>query len=221
MAYCSNCGHQLVDDAKFCSECGTPVNNVVRSERKVVFEGDVHKCPNCGEILNSFTVECPACGYELRNTGSSIGVQEFILKLEKIEASRGTRKRKFFGGNSAERTNIRKRRVSLIRSFSIPNTKEDILEFMILAASNVNTKAELSEAEAEESDAWKAKLEQAYQKAEYQFGDDEEFLQFQKIYTQKMKEIKRKRIQFGVIIIACVASPWLVAIVIMIISLLF
>lgn len=90
MAYCSNCGHQLVDDAKFCSECGTPVNNVVRSERKVVFEGDVHKCPNCGEILNSFTVECPACGYELRNTGSSIGVQEFILKLEKIEASRGT-----------------------------------------------------------------------------------------------------------------------------------
>ena len=208
MAYCSNCGHQLVDDANFCSECGTPVNNVVRSERKVVFEGDVHKCPNCGEILNSFTVECPACGYELRNTGSSIGVQEFILKLEKIEASRGTRKRKFFGGNSAERTNIRKRRVSLIRSFSIPNTKEDILEFMILAASNVNTKAELSEAEAEESDAWKA-------------GDDEEFLQFQKIYTQKMKEIKRKRIQFALIIIACVASPWLVAIVIMIISLLF
>ena len=38
---------------------------------------------------------------------------------------------------------------------------------MILAASNINTKAEPTEDEAEESDAWKAKFEQAYQKAEY------------------------------------------------------
>lgn len=211
MAYCSNCGHQLVDDAKFCAKCGKPVNNVVRSERKVVFEGDVHKCPNCGEILNSFTVECPACGYELRNVRVSSGVEEFSLKLEKIEASRGAKKR-LFSKASVENANIKKQRISFIRNFAIPNTKEDILEFMILAASNINTKAEPTEDEAEESDAWKAKFEQAYQKAEYQFGDDVEFYRFQKIYTQKMQEIQKAHKKSVLITVACFAGVLLFAI---------
>ena len=25
MAFCSNCGHKLIDNAKFCANCGTPV----------------------------------------------------------------------------------------------------------------------------------------------------------------------------------------------------
>lgn len=202
MAYCSNCGHQLVDDAKFCAKCGKPVNNVVRSERKVVFEGDVHKCPNCGEILNSFTVECPACGYELRNVRVSSGVQEFSLKLEKIEESRGAKKR-LFSRAAVEDANINKQRISLIRNFSIPNTKEDILEFMILAASNISIKSGLPEPKLEESDAWKAKFEQAYQKAEYQFRDDEGFYRFQKIYTQKMQEIQTARKKNTLINVLC------------------
>lgn len=211
MAYCSNCGHQLLDDAKFCAKCGTPVNNVVRSERKVVFEGDVHKCPNCGEILNSFTVECPACGYELRNARVSSGVQEFSLKLEKIEESRGAKKR-LFSRAAVEDANINKQRISLIRNFSIPNTKEDILEFMILAASNISIKSDLPEPKLEESDAWKAKFEQAYQKAEYQFGDDVEFYRFQKIYTQKMQEIQKAHKKSVLITVACFAGVLLFAI---------
>ena len=202
---------RIVAFMRYCPKCGTPVNNVVRSERKVVFEGDVHKCPNCGEILNSFTVECPACGYELRNVRVSSGVEEFSLKLEKIEASRGAKKR-LFSKASVENANIKKQRISFIRNFAIPNTKEDILEFMILAASNINTKAEPTEDEAEESDAWKAKFEQAYQKAEYQFGDDVEFYRFQKIYTQKMQEIQKVHKKSVLITVACFAGVLLFAI---------
>ena len=28
MAFCTNCGAKLADDAKFCTECGTPVGRV-------------------------------------------------------------------------------------------------------------------------------------------------------------------------------------------------
>lgn len=56
MSFCNNCGKELVPGAKFCFECGTPViynqynDNSPNTKRKVVFEGEIHKCPNCGEI---------------------------------------------------------------------------------------------------------------------------------------------------------------------------
>jgi len=27
---------------------------------------EIYKCPSCGEILKSYTANCPACGFELR-----------------------------------------------------------------------------------------------------------------------------------------------------------
>ena len=68
MAYCKNCGIQLVDGAKFCQKCGCSVEDerIGYTQRKQEFEGKLYKCPNCGEILKSFELNCPACGYELR-----------------------------------------------------------------------------------------------------------------------------------------------------------
>lgn len=61
----------------------------------------------------------------------------------------------------------------LIRNFYIPNTKEDICEFFILAVSNIK-------AEDDCADAWLAKLEQAYQKARLAFGNDSSFSEISK-----------------------------------------
>ena len=87
MAFCSNCGVQLQEEAKFCSECGTPVTggNSKTAERKTVYEGEVHKCPKCGEILNSFVPVCASCGYELRGKQENGSVKEFAEKIEAIE----------------------------------------------------------------------------------------------------------------------------------------
>ncbi|SJZ58105.1 Double zinc ribbon [Treponema berlinense] len=49
MANCTNCGAELNENQKFCSECGTPVN------QKCV-------CQNCGIKLKSGTKFCPECG---------------------------------------------------------------------------------------------------------------------------------------------------------------
>lgn len=174
MAFCSNCGERIEEGANFCNKCGKPVNEN-NSSRKVTYEGEIHKCPNCGEILNSFVSNCPTCGYELRSVNTSNTVKQFVLKLEQIEANRDNIDVDLRRKDPNALTKTDEQKVNLIRSFSIPNTKEDILEFLILASSNINTKSWLDNdrstaAQEAESNAWIAKFEQAYQKADYLFG---------------------------------------------------
>ena len=53
MAFCINCGQELTEDAKFCANCGQAVgNNSSTSQRKTVYDGELHKCPNCGELFS-------------------------------------------------------------------------------------------------------------------------------------------------------------------------
>lgn len=165
MPYCKKCGNELESDAEFCTECGTPI--IKKSdERKEVYDGNVHKCPNCGEHLKSFKLKCPSCGHELRDSKSSNAVSEFVKKLEKA--------------NSEEQQYS-----DLIRSFPIPNNKEDILEFMILASSNI-----VGQSNKSVFDAWKSKFEHCYQKAVIMFENEKEFNQIDKIYKETNNKIK-------------------------------
>lgn len=91
MKYCINCGQELAEEAKFCANCGKAVSapqNGINEQRKIVYEGHIHKCPNCGEVLQSFVANCPACGYEIRDTYSVSFVREFAMKLEQIETQK-------------------------------------------------------------------------------------------------------------------------------------
>ena len=88
MAFCSNCGYQLADGAKFCFECGAEVvaSSAFQAEqRKTVYDGEIHKCPSCGEVLNSFVAICHACGFELSRKQTSSALQEFIEKVNACE----------------------------------------------------------------------------------------------------------------------------------------
>lgn len=157
MAYCKKCGKQLADDAAFCSACGTPACQTKKrksSGRQERYDGVIHKCPNCGERLESFVSECPACGFELRDIGSCSQVNDLSSKLELAKSA--------------------SQRNELIRNFYIPNTKEDIYEFVILATSNI-------EAGGESVDAWYAKLDQALKKAYLVFGEGEELARIKRM----------------------------------------
>ena len=84
MPFCTNCGQEIQEGAKFCASCGTPTNNDVHHEstkRKFVYEGEIHKCPNCGEVINSFVSICPACGFELNSKRVSSVLQDFIKEI--------------------------------------------------------------------------------------------------------------------------------------------
>lgn len=203
MAFCSNCGHQLTENAKFCFNCGTKVNIEEPSQdgvRKVAYDGEIHKCPNCGDILDAYESVCKACGYEQRGSKATSSVHELAVRLQKIEEARLTSNNnsRFGFGQSSE---IDQQKINLIRSFVIPNTKEDILEFAVLAASNVDASAyddsygilsTLQNGRRKAvSDAWLAKLKQAYQKAKLVFDGDPRISEIESLYENTNKAIKR------------------------------
>lgn len=160
MAFCVGCGKAVVDEAKFCDACGTAIDVSMKSERtqrQTVYDGALHKCPNCGERLNAFVTTCPVCNYELRGTKVTSCVHELSQKLEKTDSY--------------------EQKIDLISNFYIPNTKEDIYEFFILAYSYVSSGAY-------DVDAWSVKLEQAYLKAKLAFGNSEEYEYIKELYEK-------------------------------------
>ena len=246
MAFCSNCGKELADEANICSNCGTRIktvsslnvdiyaqltikgepddfttidlwlahldksveakipNKVSRgqiirlrglgltdsdgvkgdayihlmhidyeqtkkereSQRTYVYEGTVHKCPMCGDTIDAYETICESCGFELRERATTSVVHELATKLENTDSV--------------------KKKEELIRNFYIPNTKEDIYEFFILATSNMKGCGANTE-------AWFVKLEQAYQKAKLAIGHSSEFVYFQEMYA---KAVRTNKINF-------------------------
>lgn len=183
--FCVNCGAKMLRTAKFCSECGAKAGKTivqVSQQGPVVYDGKIHKCRQCGEVLKSFETVCPVCGYELRDAYASIAIRSFAEKMEQLQQN----------GKSKDKNNI----INLIRTFPIPNTKEDLFEFIILAGSNIRNDryGDLPKYKQEISDAWSAKFEQAYNKARVAFGDDPDFSQVKEIYSVKAKEIRSNKV---------------------------
>ncbi len=194
MAFCSNCGQKLNPKDNFCPKCGTPVEQEAPDQRRQVYEGTIHKCPNCGEVINAFTPRCPACGFEFRDAGGSTAVSELAAQIQEIEKQKSKQAAtpdilSIF----TPKVDFDAQEIELIRNFSIPNTKEDVYEFVILASSNINAGVYQKSSTNSLSDAWMAKAEQAYHKAELTFGDDPDFQNIRNVYEGKMKEVKRSK----------------------------
>lgn len=219
MPFCSKCGQRLEEEARFCSRCGEAVNQNERrdfSERRIRYEGETHKCPNCGEIINSFTAHCPSCGYEIRGVQSSLSVREFSARLDEIESrkmpdsnEKPSWLKRVFGNDFQDEEEVEKARrrfreqkrtemVNFIINYSVPNTKEDILEFLLLANSNIKGTKGVSHAVTK---AWIAKLEQVYQKAEASVENEQDFLQMKALYDDAKKYIKREKYKVITLII--------------------
>ena len=218
---CFNCNKEIDSDSKFCPNCGTPLkDNINESKRDIVYEGTIYKCPNCGEILNSFAANCLACGYELRNVKKISAVSELANKLEEIEKKRDPdtelklmRMRGLYGTAAVGLSPIDEQKISLIQNFSIPNTKEDLYEFLILSKSNINSNAysalPFDQVKKALSNAWKSKFEQAYLKAKILFKDDYRLLEINKMYEEMNKTINHRNLGFWIILIVLIVLPYL------------
>lgn len=176
MPYCKYCGQQLLGNENFCTSCGSSLKGItIDNNKKIqfVYAGEVRKCPNCGEVLGTFTDSCSACGYVLRGLKTTNSVQELSCKLSIIDDDKppsgpfGIVTKKAYERSKADKV---QRKAALIRNFIIPNTREDLWEFLILASTNID-----NEPVTELSDAWNAKFNQAYIEAEIVFGNSSDF----------------------------------------------
>lgn len=226
--FCTNCGTGLAANEKFCHNCGTAVAINTKTEieqppaipkesepetvqhneteRKQEYAGRILKCPNCGGVIGETTVICPECGMKITGRAATSSVQSFKDQLMQIES---TRKFSYGSPFSFKVDPADMKKLSLIRNFPIPNSVDDVLEFMLLATANIEVNLSKqtrmnkwsSGMKSEEtsqtigttiSDAWVSKMQQAYQKAEILFSNEADFVGIQKLYFNKMKELKIK-----------------------------
>jgi hypothetical protein len=153
MAFCLNCGRQNPDTVKFCVKCGKPMAGAAAAGAAVMARpaatnkvGTVRRCPNCNAEIESFQTRCPSCDHELNSVQVVGSLQAFMKKLERAESM-------------AEQ-------IQMIELFPIPNSKEDLFEFGILAVSKLKPDAPRT------NSAWQTKLKQVWLKAQLAFADD-------------------------------------------------
>lgn len=101
--------------------------------------GDVKKCPACGAIVQSLQAVCSDCGHEFRNIDSVNSIKEFFRDYQKIEQSVTVKKTGGLMGmivDDSEGNRLKQvfsKKKEFIMHFPIPNSKEDILEFLMMA----------------------------------------------------------------------------------------
>lgn len=164
MAFCSNCGNEMIEGSKFCDVCGQRVVTPGKKEQTVT----VLRCPSCGASINSFKGKCESCGSEFFGLKISKSIKEFSDKLIASETT--------------------EQRINLIKSFPIPNTKEDIMEYMMLASSNIGYSEGMNDLEGQSDyeNAWFTKFIQGYQKAKLVFEYDKDFAKIKTMYENTM-----------------------------------
>jgi len=200
MAFCANCGTGLADGAKFCASCGTPAGGAAPVKPATEKVGNIRKCPACGAEVPAMAAVCPECGHEFSNVQANSALKEFFDKLDAVdsevfEKDAAKEAKGPLGGALGAALQLdmvantlagpsagEKRKMSLIEGFPIPNSKEDILEFLIMATSRIKPiPGMLSQTAPSEkksikrmNEAWASKCQQAYNKAKIGFGTDKE-----------------------------------------------
>ena len=174
-------------------------------------QGAVKKCPACGAFVQQMQIKCPECGYEFRDIEACSTTKELQKKLDEIasEASNHSVVSSISARLCGTIDKVTTRKIQTIKNWPVPNTKEDLIEMLILC--NSNRKIDYgSDVETERmiASAWNAKFKQVMSKAKIMLKDDPEGQAvIQEIEAAKAK--KRKLILYsliaGIIVAAVIA----------------
>lgn len=178
----------------------TPSDSLVRQQEYI---GKVYKCPNCGNVVNLSDIICSACRCHLSGKKAISSVKDFQQQLLDIEMTRREYEMTDGEFDPTQCDETDRKIIALINVYPIPNTIEDIVEFMHLAVGNINIRKSKKsifnttgwEGESRErmvSNAWVGKLQQIYRKAELYFPDEPEFAHIKEVYESIMTQLKLK-----------------------------
>ena len=138
--------------------------------------GDVKKCPACGAIVQSYQGICPECGYAFENieaNSSSRRFSEMLDKMTKEDEDKSTLKKitQTYAGVFTGKGNDTRIHAA-IRNFPVPNTKADLMEFII------TMKTKMSDNQSLYADAYRTKYKECIDKARMLFPHDKDLAPF-------------------------------------------
>ena len=152
--------------------------HIMAEERKTEFAGSgvITKCPNCGAQIEAFQARCPACGFAISGVeeGGSAALKNFLDKYKKLETYW--------------------KKADMVKTFPLPNTVEDIIEFTLFASQQIRAisrETEISDRHINLCAAWSAKLEEARARAGLSFPkDDPRQANFEALIADSMKNVE-------------------------------
>jgi hypothetical protein len=156
--------------------------------------GDVKKCPACGAIVQSFQTKCSDCGHEFSNVDANVSIQKLFDMLNACENERETSLAStFINALNKRGDKATEKKKAIIAGFPIPNTKEDIIEFLTTAIPNAKPKGNLltrnnpeNKSHNELAPTWHSKCEQIVMKAKFSMKDDKKILEQIEYYAQQL-----------------------------------
>ena len=152
--------------------------------------GDVKKCPACGAIAQSFQTICSDCSHEFSNVDANVSIGKLFEMLNACENDRKEESNSIAGAFGSlmakgfgQGDKITEKKKSIISGFPIPNTKDDILEFLSTAIPNAKQKGNFLTKQQPENKShndlaptWHSKCEQLIMKAKFSMKDDNKTL---------------------------------------------
>ena len=171
-----------------------------KSAPKSTKYGDVRKCPVCGAMVPALAGACPECGYEFSGVDAVLSSQKLAEKLAK-EEEKYDEKIAHAKGNMYERSedqrwhlekNKEQAMAQIVRSFTVPNSKADLFEFVSMTRSIFLSPATNYHLAA----GYMAKYKEALYKVKHLFPNDKlfaELLNDQKETEQEYSKIHRKQ----------------------------
>ena len=155
---------EMVLEAKLFEKNKRDNSTVVNSDKM----GSLVKCPACGAIAETFSTKCNDCGTEFRNISASKNIIHFSEKLDEIESTRTDTAASsdkntgcfellkwimfwyillpikivqfFINRSKPPKWSITDtRKEELILNFPVPMSREEIIEFLTLAVSKINS----------------------------------------------------------------------------------
>lgn len=135
-------------------------------------EKTTEKCPECGKPRPAFATQCPYCNYDFPSVNSKV-IEELDNKFSSIGNDENVLKRKSL-------------QLDVIRSFAIPQIKEEILDLLVYIQPKATAKN--SEVTAE----WRIRQQELINRAKMAFANDYEVLLKVNEYEKELEKLKKQ-----------------------------
>jgi len=162
--------------------------------------GEIRKCPACGSIVGAVQAVCGDCGHNFTNISAVSSVTKLHEQLLAIESEERNRQKAPVekGGFFQRITNpaahisamkeatqdvnetILTRKAGVIQSFPVPNSREDMLEFLTMAVPECKKKPNwlmMQTGTGKLYKAWHSKAEQIIMKAKFSLKEDKKAME--------------------------------------------
>lgn len=179
------------------------------SQNKSNKEGEVKKCPSCGSPVASFKSSCFECGHEFRNVDSVSSITKLASILDEIEraecerfneANQSNDNSESFGKRNLRESMdkqrfdvlISQKKSQAIVNFPVPNSKEDIFEFLAQSYSKGKpvgffTGDQSIQARALRN-AWNTKCKEVIIKGKFLFSEEPKTISELEHYSQELQK---------------------------------